>query len=312
MTLALGVIVYGFLASALPVWLLLAPRDYLSTFVKLGVVILLGFGILFVRPELQLPAFTQFTDGTGPIFAGKIFPFCFITIACGAISGFHSLISSGTTPKMIAREGTPSRWATASMALESFVGIMALSRPARCSRACSSPSTRRPGVVGATPEAAVATITSWGYPVTVAEMEALAEHVGEETLFHRTGGAPSLALGMAHIFSQFGGVERFLGFWYHFAIMFEALFILTIIDAGTRVGRFMLQDLLGHIYKPLGRTSWMPGVIVTSAAIVPGLGLLPDPGRARSAGRHQLALAALRHRQPVARRASRSASARRF
>ena len=267
MTLSIGVIVYGFLASALPVWLLLAPRDYLSTFVKLGVVILLGFGVIFAAPQLEMPAFTQFTDGNGPIFAGKIFPFCFITIACGAISGFHALISSGTTPKLIAREGHARPVGYGAMALESYVGIMAL--VAACALqpgvffAINSPA----GVVGGTPEAAVATITGWGYPVTVAEMDLLADQVGEETLLHRTGGAPSLALGMAHIFAQFGGVERFLGFWYHFAIMFEALFILTILDAGTRVGRFMLQDLLGNVYKPLGRTSWTPGVILTSAAI---------------------------------------------
>jgi len=233
----------------------------------LGVVILLGVGVLFAAPRLEMPALTQFTDGNGPIFAGKIFPFCFITIACGAISGFHSLISSGTTPKLLAREGHARPVGYGAMTLESYVGIMAL--VAACALqpgvffAVNSPQ----GVVGATPPAAVATITSWGYPVTVEEMEALAKQVGEQTLLHRTGGAPSLALGMAHIFSQFGGVERFLGFWYHFAIMFEALFILTILDAGTRVGRFMLQDLLGNIYKPLGRTSWTPGVIMTSAAI---------------------------------------------
>ena len=267
-TLAIAIIIYGFLASALPVWLLLAPRDYLSTFVKLGVVILLAVGILFVRPDLQLPPFTRFVDGTGPIFAGKIFPFCFITIACGAISGFHALISSGTTPKMIAREWHAWPVGYGSMALESFVAIMALI--AACALepgvffAVNSPA----GAVGAMPEAAVSTISGWGYPVTVAQMDALAADVGEKSLFYRTGGAPSLALGMAHIFASTGGGRAILGFWYHFAIMFEALFILTIIDAGTRVGRFMLQDLLGHVYAPLGRTSWMPGVILTSAAIV--------------------------------------------
>src|SRR5579863_9499515 len=266
--LAFCIIVYGFLASALPVWLLLAPRDYLSTFVKLGVIFLLAVGIIFVRPELELPSFTRFTDGTGPIFAGKIFPFCFITIACGAISGFHSLISSGTTPKMIAKEQHAWPVGYGSMLLESFVAVMAMI--AACVMhpgvyfAVNSPA----GIVGATPSAAVATISSWGFPVSVAEMQSLAASVGERTLFYRTGGAPSLALGMAHIFARSGGGQAVIGFWYHFAIMFEALFILTIIDAGTRVGRFMLQDLAGHLHPALGRTSWMPGVIATSAAVV--------------------------------------------
>jgi carbon starvation protein len=267
LALAAAVIVYGFFASALPVWLLLAPRDYLSTFVKLGVVLMLAVGILFVRPQLQLPALTRFVDGTGPIFSGKIFPFCFITIACGAISGFHSLISSGTTPKMIAREWHAWPIGYGSMLLESFVALMAMI--AACALqpgvyfAVNSPA----GVVGATPAAAVASISSWGFPVGVKEMADLARDVGESSLFGRTGGAPSLALGMAHIFSKMGG-RAVIGFWYHFAIMFEALFILTVIDAGTRVGRFMLQDVLGHVWKPLGRTSWMPGVIGSSAAIV--------------------------------------------
>ncbi|MDP8981747.1 MAG: carbon starvation protein A [Acidobacteriota bacterium] len=268
LALAGAVILYGFFASALPVWLLLAPRDYLSTFVKLGVVLMLGLGVIFARPELQLPAFTRFVDGTGPIFAGKIFPFCFITIACGAISGFHALISSGTTPKMIAREWHAWPIGYGSMCLESFVAIMALI--AACSLqpgvffAVNSPA----GIVGTTPDAAAATITTWGFPVTAADMQTLAQDVGERSLFYRTGGAPSLALGMAHIFARGSGGRAILGFWYHFAIMFEALFILTVIDAGTRVGRFMLQDLLGHVWKPLGRSSWMPGMLASSAAIV--------------------------------------------
>jgi carbon starvation protein len=266
--LAIATIIYGFFSSALPVWLLLVPRDYLSTFIKLGVVLILAVGVIFVRPPLALPAFTRFVDGDGPIFAGKIFPFCFITIACGAVSGFHALISSGTTPKMIAREWNTWSVGYGSMLLESFVAILALI--AACSMqpgvyfAVNSPA----GVVGATPAEAVNTITSWGFPVTTADMSTLARDVGENNLFYRTGGAPSLALGMAHIFSNTIGGRAILGFWYHFAIMFEALFILTIIAAGTRVGRFMLQELLGQVWKPLGRTHWMPGMLGTSAVIV--------------------------------------------
>jgi carbon starvation protein len=272
MTLAVSIVIYGFTASALPMWMLLAPRGYLSTFVKLGVVLLLGVGVILVRPELQLPALTRFVDGTGPVFAGKVFPFCFITIACGAISGFHSLISSGTTPKMIAKEPHALPVGYGSMLLESFVAIMAM--VAACVLqpgvyfAVNSPA----GVVGATPAAATAKISSWGYAVTAPQMIAMAKDVGEQTLFYRTGGAPSFALGMARIFAEGGGGRAVIGFWYHFAIMFEALFILTILDAGTRVGRFMLQDLLRPISPALGRTSWMPGVILTSAAVVGGWG----------------------------------------
>ena len=272
MTIALSIIAYGFLASSLPVWMLLAPRDYLSTFVKLGVVAMLAVGVLLVRPELQMPALSRFVDGTGPVFAGKIFPFCFITIACGAISGFHALISSGTTPKMLAKECDARPVGYGAMLLESCVAIMAMI--ASCALdpgvyfAVNSPA----GLVGKTAEAAAASVTAFGYPVTASTMAALAHSVGETTLFNRTGGAPSLALGMAHIFSQSGGGDAVIGFWYHFAIMFEALFILTIVDAGTRVGRFMLQDLLGNIYKPLGRVSWMPGVIGASALVVGGWG----------------------------------------
>jgi carbon starvation protein len=270
--LTLAIILYGFLASALPVWLVLAPRDYLSTFVKLGVVFSLAVGILFTHPRLELPPFTRFVDGTGPIFAGKLFPFCFITIACGAISGFHALISSGTTPKMIAKEWHAWPIGYGSMLLEGFVAIMAMVAAASLHPgvffAVNSPG----GVVGNSPQAAVETITNWGFPVTAAGMAQLAHSVGESTLFGRTGGAPSLALGMAQIFGNVLSSNALLGFWYHFAIMFEAIFILTIIDAGTRVGRFMLQDLLGHVYKPLGRIGWMPGVFLTSAIVVAAWG----------------------------------------
>ncbi len=301
MTLAVTIVIYGFLASALPVWLLLAPRGYLSTFVKLGVILMLGLGILAVHPQLQMAPFTRFVNGSGPIFAGRIFPFCFITIACGAVSGFHALISSGTTPKLIAREGHAFPIGYGSMLLEGFVALMALI--AACVLdpgvyfAVNSPA----GIAGATPPAAVATISSWGFPVTAGQMALLARQVGERTLFARTGGAPSLALGMAHIFARGLGGSWFLGFWYHFAIMFEALFILTILDAGTRVGRFMIQDLLGHVYRPFSRVNWMPGIIAQQRAHRAGLGLFPLSGRSRSARRHQLAVAAVRHRQPVTR-----------
>ena len=266
--LAAALIVYGYFSSTLPVWLLLAPRGYLSTFVKLGVVVLLGAGVIFLHPELRLPPFTRFVDGTGPIFAGKIFPFCFITIACGAVSGFHSLISSGTTPKLLTKERHAVEVGYGSMLLESFVAIMALIAAASLDPgvffAVNSPA----AAVGATPQAAVATISNWGFPVTAVQMSDLARDAGERTLFYRTGGAPSLALGMAKIFSSASWSRGLLAFWYHFAIMFEALFILTTLDAGTRVGRFMLQDLLGHAWPKLGETGWKPGIWATSAAVV--------------------------------------------
>jgi len=271
-TLAVSIIIYAFAASVVPVWLLLAPRDYLSTFVKLGTIGLLGIGIVALHPTLHMPAFTRFVDGSGPVFAGKIFPFAFITIACGAISGFHSLISSGTTPKLIARETETPLIGYGAMMAESAVAIMAII--AACVLqpgvyfAINSPA----GIVGQGAAAATATISNWGFPVTSAEMQALATAVGEQTLFNRTGGAPAFAVGMAHIFSQSLGGSRVMALWYHFAVMFEALFILTILDAGTRVARFMIQDALGHIYKPLGRTSWYPSIIATSALIVAGWG----------------------------------------
>jgi carbon starvation protein len=267
-TLAFSIIAYGFAASALPVWLLLAPRDYLSAFIKAGAIFSLAAGILLVRPQVLMPPLTRFVDGSGPVFAGKIFPFCFITIACGAISGFHSLISSGTTPKMIQREGHARFIGYGAMLLESFVGVMAM--VAACAMtpgvyfAINSPAS----IVGATPDAAAATISSWGYPLTGGTMTSLAHAVGEQTLLNRAGGAPSLAVGMAQIFSSTIGGERLLSIWYHFAIMFEALFILTVLDAGTRVGRFMIQELGGRVWKPMGRMNWMPGILLSSAIIV--------------------------------------------
>jgi carbon starvation protein len=270
--LALVVIVYGFAASALPVWLLLAPRDYLSAFIKVGVVLALAFGILLVRPTIQMPPLTRFIDGSGPVFAGALFPFCFITIACGAVSGFHALIASGTTPKLLIRESDARLVGYGSMLMESFVGVMAM--VAACALepgvyfAINSPA----GVVGTTAGEAAATISAWGFALEPATMDRLAASVGEQTLLNRTGGAPSLAVGMAHIFSGTIGGERLLGIWYHFAIMFEALFILTVLDAGTRVGRFMVQELAGRYVPAIARTGSWTSTLVTSGVIVAAWG----------------------------------------
>jgi carbon starvation protein len=269
--LAWAVIAYGFAAAILPVWLLLAPRDYLSTYMKLGTVVLLTIAIVWLQPTVKMPALTQFVDGTGPIFAGTVFPFVFIVIACGAVSGFHALISSGTTPKLLANERDIRMIGYGGMALESFVAIMAMVAATVLDPgvffAINSPA----GVVGKEAAAAVATITSWGFPVTVEQMNLLAQQMGEATLFARTGGAPSLAVGMASIFgSAFG--QGMLSMWYHFAIMFEAIFILTTLDAGTRVGRFMLQDVLGNVWPRMGETSWYPSVLLSSGIIVAAWG----------------------------------------
>ncbi len=269
--LAWAVIAYGFAAAILPVWLLLAPRDYLSTYMKLGTVMLLALAIVWMQPHVKMPALTQFIDGSGPIFGGKLFPFVFITIACGAISGFHALIASGTTPKLLSNERDIRMIGYGGMALESFVAIMAMIAATVLDPgvffAINSPA----GVVGKEAADAVAKISSWGFPVTVEQMSLLAQQMGEATLFARTGGAPSLAVGMASIFgSAFG--QSMLALWYHFAIMFEAIFILTTLDAGTRVGRFMLQDMLGNIWPRLGETSWYPSVLLSSGIVVAAWG----------------------------------------
>jgi carbon starvation protein len=264
--LAWAIILYGLAASVLPVWLLLAPRDYLSTFMKLGTIFALAVGIFVVLPSLQMPAVTRFVDGSGLVVAGKVFPFCFITIACGAISGFHTLIASGTTPKLITREGYARPIGYGAMCLESLVAIMAL----------VAATTMEPGVyfamnVKGEAAAVAAQVTSLGFPVTVEHMNDLAKQVGEHTLFGRTGGAATLAVGMAQIFSEVAG-QHLIDLWYHFAIMFEALFILTTLDAGTRVGRYILQYALGHVWKPLGDTKKLWPNLVASGLMVCGWG----------------------------------------
>jgi carbon starvation protein len=271
LTIAYGMIGYGFIASVLPVWMLLCPRDYLSTFMKVGTILLLALGILLVLPPLKLPAVTPFIDGTGPVFAGKLFPFAFITIACGAISGFHALVASGTTPKMLTRESDARLIGYGGMLMESFVAVMALCAAALLDPgiyfAINAPLTSLGGNV----HTAAEVIRGWGFTVTPEQIDALAASVGEKSLLGRTGGAPSLAVGMAHIFSSAFG-QGLMALWYHFAIMFEALFILTTVDTGTRVGRFMLQELGGQIWPPLARTSWYPSTVLASALVVAGWG----------------------------------------
>jgi carbon starvation protein len=271
LALAYGIIAYGFIASVLPVWMLLCPRDYLSTFMKIGAILLLALGILLVLPPLKLPAITRFVDGTGPVFAGKLFPFAFITIACGAISGFHSLVASGTTPKMLTRETDARLIGYGGMLMESFVAIMAL-----CAAALLDPgiyfAINAPlATLGGNVHSAAEVIKGWGFTVTPEQIEGLAASVGEKTLLARTGGAPSLAVGMAQIFSAAFGTGL-TALWYHFAIMFEALFILTTVDTGTRVGRFMLQELAGQVWRPLGRTSWYPSTVLASGLTVAAWG----------------------------------------
>ena len=266
-TLAWWIMGYGFLASVLPVWLLLAPRDYLSTFMKLGTVAMLGLAIVILAPMLRMPAVTRFIDGSGPVFAGPVFPFCFITIACAAISGFHAIVASGTTPKMIARESDIRFIGYGGMITEMIVGIMAL----------IAATTLEPGqyfAINMKGDIATVTqqVTAMGFPVTADAMRDLAASVGEITMVGRTGGAPTFAVGMAHMFAGVLGSKAALALWYHFAIMFEALFILTTIDAGTRVGRFVIQDLLGYVWRPLGETRSLAGNCIGSAAFVAAWG----------------------------------------
>lgn len=263
---------YGFIASVLPVWLLLAPRDYLSTFLKIGTIIGLAIGILFVMPELKMPALTRFTDGSGPVWSGNLFPFLFITIACGAVSGFHALVSSGTTPKLLDNERNARFIGYGAMLMESFVAIMALVAACVVEPGIYFAMNAPLAVLGTTPEAVSATVTQWGFALTPDMLTQTAQAIGENTIVARAGGAPTLAVGMAHILHQFIGGQSMMAFWYHFAILFEALFILTTIDAGTRVGRFMLQDLLGTFAPSLKRTESLPANLIATALCVAAWG----------------------------------------
>ncbi|ONI80074.1 carbon starvation protein A [Saccharothrix sp. ALI-22-I] len=268
-TLVLWLVGYGFLASVLPVWMLLAPRDYLSTFMKIGTIVLLAVGVLVTAPVLRNEAFTDFAfNGNGPVFAGSLFPFVFITIACGALSGFHSLVASGTTPKLIQKESQVRLIGYGAMLAESFVAVMALIAASLLDPGIYFAMNAPAGVVGTTVESASAAVGQLGFAITPQELQAAAAAVQESTLVARTGGAPTFAVGMSEIFSDMLGGDAMKAFWYHFAIMFEALFILTTVDAGTRVGRFMLQDALGNVWKPFARVSWRPGLWITSAAVV--------------------------------------------
>ncbi|MBS4213664.1 MULTISPECIES: carbon starvation CstA family protein [Neobacillus] len=267
--IAIMMIIYGFVASVLPVWLLLAPRDYLSTFLKVGTILGLAIGIVVVAPHLEMPGVTKFIDGTGPVFAGNLFPFLFITIACGSVSGFHALVSSGTTPKMIETESHARPIGYGAMLTESFVAVMAMI--AACVLhpgvyfAINSPA----ALIGTDVTQAASVVSSWGFTVTPQDLANYAKDVGEASILSRTGGAPTLAIGMAVIFSKVIGGKALMAFWYHFAILFEALFILTTIDAGTRVGRFMIQDILGTVYKPFAKTeALVPNLIATALCVL--------------------------------------------
>ncbi|WP_165671761.1 carbon starvation CstA family protein [Metapseudomonas otitidis] len=259
---------YGFVAAVLPVWLILAPRDYLSTFLKIGTIIALAIGILVTMPMLKMPALTQFIDGTGPVWKGNLFPFLFITIACGAVSGFHALISSGTTPKLLASETHARYIGYGGMLMESFVAIMAMVAASVIEPGVYFAMNSPPAVVGTDVVAVAATVSSWGFTITPEQLEATARDIGEHTILARAGGAPTLAVGIAQILHQVLPGENTMAFWYHFAILFEALFILTAVDAGTRAGRFMLQDLLGNFVPALKKTdSWFANVLATAGCV---------------------------------------------
>ncbi|WP_411887427.1 carbon starvation CstA family protein [Hydrocarboniphaga effusa] len=259
---------YGFVAAVLPVWLLLAPRDYLSTFLKIGTIALLAIAILFVAPQLKMPALTQFVDGSGPVWKGSLFPFLFITIACGAISGFHALICSGTTPKLIASETDIRYIGYGAMLAESFVGIMALVAASVIEPGVYFAMNSPAAVVGSDVASVAQAVSSWGFTITPEQLETTAKDIGETTVLGRAGGAPTLAVGMAQILHGFVPAFSNMGFWYHFAILFEALFILTAVDAGTRAGRFMLQDLLGRFVPMFRDTSSLPANLVATAGCV--------------------------------------------
>lgn len=267
-TLAIAMMAYGFVASVIPVWLLLAPRDYLSTFLKIGAILGLAVGILIVRPHIQMPAITPFIDGSGPVFSGALFPFLFITIACGAVSGFHALISSGTTPKLLENENQIPLIGYGAMLCESFVAIMALIAATVLDPAVYFAMNSPVAVIGDNAVSAAAAVAQWGFHITPAELEQLARDVGEHSILSRAGGAPTLAVGMAHILSNVIGGKAMMAFWYHFAILFEALFILTTVDAGTRVCRFMIQDLLGVAVPKMRETkSWTANVLATALTV---------------------------------------------
>jgi carbon starvation protein len=273
-SLALMIIGYGFVASVLPVWLLLAPRDYLSTFLKIGTIFTLAIGIVLVRPEMKMPAITRFIDGSGPVFSGTLFPFLFITIACGAVSGFHSLISSGTTPKMLENESQARFIGYGAMLMESFVAIMAMVAASVIEPGVYFAMNSPAGLIGSTAAQASQVISGWGFTITPDMITQIAHDVGETTVLSRAGGAPTLAVGMAHILSGIFGGKMLMGLWYHFAILFEALFILTTVDAGTRVARFMIQDLIGSVVPSFRETKLWSNNLIGSGLAVAGWGYI--------------------------------------